>query len=388
MAPQDKKYQLTLQLVKAVKRRLREVLGPDDEELSSYYRSYKEEVGKFRTSSSSREAFVSAARSSPVTLVGDFHTLEHAQGTFLGLLQDAEKKGCRPIVALEMVKAKFDTPLNRHVKGRLSEDDFLEKIRYFETWSFDFSHYKPILDHARRLKLAVHGINTDGALAARDHFMALRIRHLTNQYPGQRIFVLVGDLHLAADHLPRELGALGVSPALLFQNSEQVYLKKLKGGHDPVGWWRVGKGKFLTINTAPQVKMQSYLTWLEHGGEALCQIYGYTGLSENEGEIELTDSVARLARALLDLFGLHREVPSDFQVYEGDALGFLEDEYFVSGTGKRYAALVRDASLTLRDREVDALQDLLVLDPRVQVPDLKRQLWHTSSPSFGSSSPA
>ena len=343
MAAQERNYRLTVQLLRSVKRRLREVLGPDDEELASYYRSYKGELAKVRTSPSSREEFAAAAVRSKVTLVGDFHTLEHAQRTFLFLLQDAEKKKCRPILGLEMVNAKFNAPLNRFVKGRIGEGEFLEEIRYFETWGFDFAHYKPILDHARHLKLAVHGLNTGGPLAERDHFMAHRIRHGLNEYPGQPIFILVGDLHVASEHLPRELDELGITPVVLFQNSEQVYLKKLKRGLEPVGFWRIGKSKFLSNNTAPQVKMQGYLTWLEHGGEALCQMYGYTGLSEAEGEIELSDTVIRYASALQDLFGLRGPLPSDFQVYQGASLSFLEDEYFSSGPGKRYATLVRDA---------------------------------------------
>ena len=126
MAAQERNYRLTVQLLKSVKRRLREVLGPDDEELAPYYRSYKSELAKVRTSPSSREVFATAAVRSTITLVGDFHTLEHAQKTFLHLLQDAERKKCRPIVALEMVNARFNAPLNRFIKGRISEGEFLE----------------------------------------------------------------------------------------------------------------------------------------------------------------------------------------------------------------------------------------------------------------------
>lgn len=369
MPDREQSYRLTLQLLKAVKRRLREVLGPDDKELQVYYGDYKAELGRVRTAPSSREEFADASCKSQVTLVGDFHTLEHAQKTFLRLLEDAGSRKVRPILALEMASARYDVPLSQYLKGRIGENDFLEKIRYFEEWGFDFTHYRAILDHARGLKLAVHGLNSEGSLDARDVFMGHRLRHLVNQYPGQPVFVLVGDMHLASGHLPRRLESQGISPVVLFQNSDIVYLKKLKAKKAPVGWWRVGKGKFLHNNTAPQVKLQTYLTWMEHGGEALCQMYGYAGQSECEGEIELTDSVQRLAKVLMDLLGIHGDPPSDFQVYEGDSLSFLQDEYFKTGPGKRYALLVKDA------RSLFVLKGRILYVPRL---DLNRTVEETT----------
>lgn len=369
MPDRAQQYRLTLQVLRAVKRRLREVLGPDDKELATYYGEYKAELDRARTKPSSKEEAFGAARKARVALVGDFHTLEHAQKTFLRLLEEAEQKRVRPILALEMVNAGYDAPLHQYLKGRIGESEFLDKIQYFEEWGFDFTHYRAILDHARRLKLAVHGLNSPGSLDARDVFMAHRIRHLTNQYPGQPVFVLVGDMHLASNHLPKQLELQGLSPVVLFQNSDIIYLKKLKVGKEPVGWWRLAKSQYLNNNTAPQVKLQSYLTWMEHGGEALCQMHGYTGQCENEGEIELTDSVLRLAKVLRDLFAVHAEPPADFQVYEGDSLSFLEDGYFKTGPGKRYALLVKDA------RSLFVLKGRILYVPRL---DLNRTVEETA----------
>lgn len=336
-------YRNTVRMLKAVKRQIREVLGPDDKELSDYYRAYKEELLRCRASRSTLDLFLAEARRCPVLLVGDFHTLPHAQKFFVHILDELGKRRIRPIVVLEMVQARHDALLHRFLKGRLTQDEFLERTAYFENWGFDFQHYRPIFDYAKRWRLTIHGLNREGDLTARDRFMALRLMHLRLQYPGQPLVVLVGDLHLAREHLPRELEREGLRPVLLFQNSEAVYLKKLKSGQDPVGWWRLGPGRFLNNNTAPHVKMQTYLTWTEHGGEALFQAYGYTGQREEGGEIELSDGITQLARVLADLFGLHRNPPTDFQVFEGNTLSFLEDKYFQSGAGRCYARLIRDA---------------------------------------------
>ena len=115
--------------------------------------------------------------------------------------------------------------------------------------------------------------------------------------------------------------------------------------------------------------MQSYLTWLEHGGEALCQRYGYTGLSEAGGEIELSDTVIHYASALQDLFGLRGVLPSDFQVYQGASLSFLDGPYFKRGPGQRYGMLVKDA------RSAFVLKSRLLYVPRL---DLNRTVEETT----------
>jgi hypothetical protein len=369
MRDRGAQYRTTVRLLRAVKRQIREVQGPDDAEVAAYYRAYKEELQRARATRSSLSEVLKAASRSPCVLVGDFHALEQAQKLFVDLLENLGRSKIRPILVLEMAHANKDAALYHYLRGSLKEPEFLEEIRYFETWGFDFSHYKPIFDHARRWRLAVHGLNKEGPLHARDRFMALRLSHLHERYPGQPLLVLVGDLHIASDHLPRELESAGMRPVVVYQNSESVYLKKLKAGQDPVGWWRLGPGRFLNINTAPQVKMQSYLTWLEHGQEALCQAYGYTAQCEREGEIELSESVSKAAAVLCDLFGYNGGPPADFQVFEGASLSFLDDDYFKKGPGKKYADLVRDA------RSVFVLSKRLLYVPRL---DLNRTIEETT----------
>ncbi|MGC8723937.1 MAG: ChaN family lipoprotein [Acidobacteriota bacterium] len=331
-------------LLRSIKRQIREVRGPEDEEVEAYYRPYSDFFRHRSAVSVEPSVFLAECKLSSLILVGDFHTLDQAQKTFLWILEEMGKSRIRPIVVLEMVLARHDTPLLHYIRGKIGELEFLEQTRYFDNWGFDFSHYEPIFAYARRWKLAVHGLNQGQSLCYRDHFMAHRLKHLRDRYPGQPLLVLVGDLHLAPAHLPRELAQVGFArPLVLFQNSEAVYMRKLRNGVNPSGWFRLGGGRYLVNNTPPWVKMQTFLTWLEHGGEALCQMYGFCRRGEDPEEApDLTDTVVRYLDALANLLQVRQAPPPDFEVYTFRSLEFLQDPYFKRGAGRRFAALVRD----------------------------------------------
>lgn len=331
-------------LLASIKRLIREVQGPEDPEIRAYYRPYSDELERARTKLMEEKDFLTLCAEASVVLVGDFHALDQAQRTFLSLLEGLEALGKTPAIALEMVDAGRDDALARYVKGRSRDCDFLEEIDYFKHWGFDFSHYKPILDHARRRQLRVNGINCTGALARRDHFMAARIEHLSELQGSNPLLVLVGDLHLAEQHLPAELLLRGIRPPLLFQNSETVYMRKLSDGREPFGWWSLGRGRYLNNNTPPTVKMMTYLTWLEHGGEALQMLYGYcrSGPEAPDGEMDLAETVKMYIKLLKSLFDLHLKTDEDYQVFMYNNLAFLNDPFFKQNPGRAYRAMILD----------------------------------------------
>jgi len=328
----------------SIKRLIREVQGPEDPEIRAYYRPYSDELERARTKPMQEKDFLRICASSPVVLVGDFHTLDQAQGTFLHLLEGLEALGITPTIGLEMVDARDDDALAHYVKGRLRDCDFLENIGYFKDWGFDFSHYKPILTHARRRRLSVCGINFRGTLAGRDRLMAGRIEALSRGANSAPLLVLVGDLHLAKEHLPAELLKRGLRPPILFQNSETVHMRKLSYGLEPFGWWSLGQGRYLNNNTPPTVKMMTYLTWLEHGGEALQMLYGYCrpGSEAREGELDIAETVRTYIRLLKSVFDLYLKTDEDYQVFMYKDLEFLDNPFFKKNPGKAYRSIILD----------------------------------------------
>lgn len=332
-------------LLKSIKRRIREELGPEDAEVEAYYRPYSSELENACARAIDRERFIKLVAKAPVTLIGDFHTLDQAQKCYLSLVRDLDKAGVRPVLLLEMVLAAHDAALAGYLHGQLDSLDFLERIGYYKHWGFNFHNYQPILTYAKENGLAVHGLNRTGSLPSRDGFMADRIARIIHRYPGLPVLVLVGDLHLASENLPAALRRAGIEPLTLFQNSESVYRRKLKRGDSPTGWWSLGRNRFLNNNTPPAVKMQSYLLWLEHGGEAMCSLYGYCRYDQTpDDEPDLTDTVLAYLRALKDLFALENRRLDDFEVFTLKSLKFTEDQFFRKGRGKMLKNLLQDGS--------------------------------------------
>ena len=358
----------TRRLLASIKRQIREVQGPEDPEVSDYYRPYSDELAQVRARSIQEREFLGLCAGSAVVLVGDFHTLDQAQRTFLRLLEGLESLGVRPAMALEMVHAHHEQALVRYLKGRVKDCDFLDEIGYFQHWGFDFSHYKPILDHARRLNLPAHALNCEGELAKRDRFMARRIETLSTFHKGRPLLVLVGDLHLAERHLPSELLKLGILAPRLFQNSETVYVRKLKSRQEPFGWWSLGRGRFLNNNTPPTVKMATYLTWLEHGSEALQMLYGHcrSVAGGPDSDVDLAETVKTYIKALKSLFDLHLKTDDDVQVFMYKDLDFLNTKFFKKGPGKTYRAIILDGRAVYINRQRTIYIPMLDVNRTVQ----------------------
>ena len=332
-------------LLKAVKRNVREVQGPEPKDLKAYYRRYAREIESSKPARSSFRAFINRASKAKVVLVGDFHTLDQAQKQFLKVAREMEELGMRPVLCLEMVHADKDGAVADYIKGDIGDADFLDGIGFFDHWGFDFNHYKPVFDFARKTGSPVHGINREGGLKQRDRFMAARIAELAAEYGDRPLLVMVGDLHLSRNNLPKNLIARGLDPVVLFQNSEKVYMGALRHGSAPEGWWALGQDRYLVNNTPPWVKMQTYCTWLEHGGEALCSMYGmckWRGMEEEDEEVDLTETLHEYIRVLKSLFGLFSRNDDEFQVFTMNDLEFLEERYFKTFPGKVYAQIIRD----------------------------------------------
>jgi len=334
-----------LKLLKNIKRSIREVQGEEDAEVRSYYRSYASFLEKAKAFPSGLDEVVLRAVETGLLLVGDFHTLWQAQRQFLKVLEALEDRGLRPVVLLEMAEARKNRTLKMYFEGEITEKEYLDKSDYFESWGFDFSNYKPILKYIKAKKIEAYGMNKIGTLHERDLFMAGQILDVSKKTSSRPIVALVGDLHIAPAHLPRELSVLGLAWTTLYQNSETIILRRMKEGREPYDYFRLSRNDFLVNNTPPWIKMQSYLTWLEHGAEALYTMYGYSPKEEDEDEEEGTDfsgTVQNYIRALKDIFSLHNKKDDDFEVYSMEDLSFLDDPYFRKEPGKSFSRVIRN----------------------------------------------
>ena len=304
---------------------------------AQYERDYQRQVRAY-DARSSIEALIEAAKAARIVYLGDYHTNPQSQRTALRLLKLLVAVTERPVVlAIELVQARFQKPLDAYLQGTLEESAFLKAIQLKKYWYFDlWGNFKPIFEFAAYHKLPVYGLESNLAtgptLAQRDQIAAKVIDKVCRKHSEALVFVLAGDLHMAPSHLPKAVEARGrkgeTAPesVIIYQNSESIYWKLAEEGlEDKVEVVSVDPRSFCIINTPPVICQQSYLNWLEH----------------EEGEIDWADArtsflelVHRIA-AFLDLeIGQRAE----------------EVEVFTSGDLSFLGRLEEDAEVTARER--------------------------------------
>jgi hypothetical protein len=273
---------------------------------------------------------LAAASTADLVYVGDYHTLKQAQRSFLKLVQ--RRTPMRPLtLAVEFVQGRHQEALDDYLAGRLGETEFLSLTEHprhhvFGVWP----NFKPIFEEARLQGLPMVAIDLIGTsrttLAERDAYAAGRIARALAERPGDQVFVLAGQLHVAPPHLPAAVAhALRASPAsasrrsalTIYQNADRIWFQQQRRGREQdVEAVLVRPGEWCLINTPPIVVQQSYLDWVEDGAAALEE-----GSERPEQRFkELVLLVARFLR--LDGTSL-REALEQVTVYTSGDLSFL-----------------------------------------------------------------
>jgi hypothetical protein len=265
-------------------------------------------------------------------LFGDYHTFAPAQRAFVRLVRRQTRK--RPItIGLEAFRGSDQPALDRFLRGRLSERSFLRQTSFEARWPFGpFSAFRPLFDLARERGFGIigldHPFDVRPSLADRDLYAAERLLDALEEHPERRVFVLIGEMHLAPPHLPSSLvrsakrrKAPAPETLRVHFNSHTVYFSLAeKGLTDRHDVFRLPSGAYSLHSASPVVCQQSFLTWLDALEEG--------DLAEGTFEPEAARRVVRQAlrtigHALgLKVSGAERRV----EVTGPEDLSFLERE--------------------------------------------------------------
>jgi len=291
-------------------------LGGEDKELAAYRKEYNKEFSR-PWQTSTRDELYRRLQSSRLVLMGDFHALAQSQKTHWRVLKNFLTG--RPIViCLECFEAEDQALIDKYMAGKLSEREFLKSIEWAKKWGFPWDHYRAMIRWAQAKKIPIYGINrnvkkrTAASLKSRDVFAAQKLHGVLKKHPEAIVFTIYGDLHLAKNHLPKEILKLqgpGFKKHIfrLFQNAEKIYFelleKKLENSVDVV---RLSQNVFCLLNVPPWVKWQNYLMYLEH-------VYD-PGLDDEAESVDYTDHVSRYVKIISEEIG-HALTCDDLSVY-------------------------------------------------------------------------
>lgn len=119
-------------------------------------------AGRVLTEAEEAQRFAGAVAPRLVFL-GEHHADPRSQAFQARFLRALAAQGHPVTVALEMFPPQADGALEAWRQGRLAEADFVEQSRWYETWGFPWTAYRPLFEAIRDARLPTHGINVDEA---------------------------------------------------------------------------------------------------------------------------------------------------------------------------------------------------------------------------------
>src|SRR3989338_922816 len=274
LSPREELLNIQKTLFRRNQRLINESILVKEPDFDRYEKNYRRSVSSYQKVASIEE-MMQAVLTSDIIYVGDYHTCNKSQRSLLRILKGVVKKNKNFILGLELLHHKNQNALDAFLKGRASEDTFLKKVGLKKHWVFDlWENFKPIFDFAKYHDMQVFGIDAapkGSNIRSRDYASAKLLAKLIKQNPGKKIFVFIGDLHIAPPHLPKEvqraLKELGLikKELILYQNSESIYWKLASQGLEhQVEVVQIDSKSFCRMQTSPVMCQRSYLNWLEH----------------------------------------------------------------------------------------------------------------------------
>src|SRR5215470_16439046 len=237
-----------------------------------YIQEFTDEFGVFE-SVCSPEAVLSRAVDANLIWVGDYHALAKSQIYVVDLLKEVAQHKDEIAVAVEPIFARNQEILDQWMSGTISEQEFLDRIRYYEEWGCDWSGYKAIFETARELGIHVYGVDCHPrsdmrSIGRRDLGVARRIVRLMQNNPAQTLIIIFGESHLAQNHLPGRVRTIlerkGIrrKELLIVQNIDALYWKLQESGRGDARAVRVHESCYCVFNATPIEKYESFRQYL------------------------------------------------------------------------------------------------------------------------------
>lgn len=268
------------------KRQIGALVQSASKTFQAYERRYHRATSRFRRVIDAREV-VARLRRTDIAYVGDYHTLRLAQQTYLELVEAVCRGDRRVVIALEFVEGRSQAALDAYLAGRLSEKSFLSRIGHPYRGDFDiWPSFRQILSFAKAQKLEVVAIDRRApgprSLEVRDAFAARRIAELARADDRPLVMVLMGQFHVAPEHLParvdRALGSVERTHQIVYQNAEGIWWRLAERGlAGEARAVEIDEHQVCVISASPVVCQRSFLDYVEaESGDAPIDERGLT----------------------------------------------------------------------------------------------------------------
>src|SRR5262245_20414862 len=137
------------------------------------------------------------AGSSNLVWIGDYHALSRFQQFAANFVRELYRINTNIALGVEPVFARHQKLLDRWMTGRISEQAFLEGIRYDDEWGCDWDSYSVLFNTARDLEIPIYGVDCHPrydmrSIGRRDLRTARRITRIIEQDPTRTLVIVFG----------------------------------------------------------------------------------------------------------------------------------------------------------------------------------------------------
>ncbi|MBF0498745.1 MAG: ChaN family lipoprotein [Candidatus Riflebacteria bacterium] len=94
-----------------------------------------------------------------IILIGESHTSDQHHQVQKRIIEGLTERGFKVVLGLEMFNPSQNQALADFIQGSIKEDDFMDKIGWFKSWSHNWRYYQPIFAYSRDHRIPMTGIN-------------------------------------------------------------------------------------------------------------------------------------------------------------------------------------------------------------------------------------
>ncbi len=301
------------ELYNRIRLHVSDLLGRHDQEIRKSEKALARLFSQ-RWTKDSHSAFQESLTRSQWVFWGDFHGVRQSQKTVLRWLSATVQPEDSFCLALECLPTSSQKHLDQYLSGKLSEREFLSKVKWGRVWGFPFDHYRPLLEWAKVHKRPVLALNAPAnnkTLAQREKWAINVLSDFQSKNLQSKIWILFGEYHLLPQHFSKRVPKR-IKCTYVFQNSDSLYFRRPHpSDHELI--LKGPKSFYCLQNVPPWVKWQTYLLFLDVKEDR-----------EIEESHELTDHVVDLAKILAQELGLTLN-ENEFNVLTNDEATLWEN---------------------------------------------------------------
>lgn len=275
------------------------------------------------------DELLNSVNNASVIYLGDFHTFDQNIRNVLRIVKQLIQNDQECIISLEMVEAKYQIYIDSYLDGHITDLEFLESIDYHDSWRFPWTHYKEIFELAKKNKIKVIGLNTEGSLPQRDKFAAKLIKDTLKHNNISKVLVVYGELHISNNKIPKLVNFQeDYKQTIIHQNLDEVYWKQVENNEE-IKFIKFSDDEFCINSAPPWIKYESMIYWYEN----LCDdpdfdIHEY--IIEKGKKIfgdDTQDNFSILCKQLTNACGINisNKEYDNYNLYDHTRLDFIEN---------------------------------------------------------------